>query len=117
MAGSADWSQSGACDPMALLSGICQGVVQVALDSPGDVGDAGEGPGREDLQQKRGEGEVCLVRAKAGTVSVAAARESGKLIRPGGMPAFSSTRRGRLSAPGGRGATGGPGLAGTRQPP
>jgi hypothetical protein len=44
---------------------------------------AGEEAGHEDLQQERGEDEVGLVRGKAATVSVAAARACGKLIRSG----------------------------------
>jgi len=40
-----------------------------------------EEAGHEDLQQERGEGQVCLVRGKAATVLVAACRACGKLIR------------------------------------
>jgi hypothetical protein len=45
--------------------------------------------GHEDLGQERGEGEVGLLRGKAATVAVAAARAYGKLIWSGGMPAAS----------------------------
>ncbi len=97
---------------MALLLGDLPGVEQVELDSPGDVGDAGfaglasgevacllgfpragavrpvsgEEAGHEDLQQECGQSQIELVRGKAATVSVAAARACGKLIRSGGCP-------------------------------
>jgi len=101
---------------MALLLGDLPGIEQVALDSPGDVRDAGlagfagrevagllglakGGPvwavadgeaGHEDLEQKRGQGKVHLVREKAATVPAAACRAYGKLIRSGGMPLASA---------------------------
>ena len=48
---------------------------------------AGEGAGSADLEWERGEREISLLRGKAATVSVAAARACGKLIVSGGMPA------------------------------
>jgi hypothetical protein len=76
--------------PMALLLGDLPWAEQVELDSAGDAGDAGlaglaggevpcllgfpragpvravagEEAGHEDLQQERGEGQVCLLRGK-----------------------------------------------------
>ena len=44
---------------------------------------ADEGPGHEDLEQERGEGEVCLAGGKAATVSVAAAGMCWKLTWSG----------------------------------
>jgi hypothetical protein len=78
----------------------------VKVDSPGDAGLSGgevagflgfpragavravaDGEARdENLEQERGEGKVRLVRGKATTVSVAAARACGKLILAGRMP-------------------------------
>ena len=101
---------------MALLSGERPGAEQAELDCAGDFGDAGltwlaggeaagllglarAGPagavageegGHEDLGQERGEGEAGLLRGKAATVAVAAARACGKLIWSGGMPAASA---------------------------
>jgi hypothetical protein len=54
---------------------------------------ADEGAGAEDFQQERGERQFWLIRGKAATVSIAAARACGKLIRADGCP--SRSRRSR----------------------
>jgi hypothetical protein len=109
MAGPAEGSKPGACDPMALLSGDLPGVGQVELDSPGDVGDAGfaglaggevagllgfpragavraaaaEGRGVRTFSRNAARATSAWSGGKAATVSVAAARACGKLIRSG----------------------------------
>lgn len=74
----------------AALAGFAGGVVVgfPGLAGAGAVRAVPDGEaGPEDLEQERGQGKVGLVRGKAVTVSVAAARARGKLIFPGGMPA------------------------------
>lgn len=105
--------QGAPSSPMALLLGDLPWVERVELDSPYDVGDAGlagsaagkspaflvfRGPARPGRPRTKNPGMRILSRnaasagsswsgGKAGTVSVAAAKACGKLIRAGGMSA------------------------------